>query len=110
MAEPFKFEYTMPSLDWYETIEKTVAPDDYDYFELQLRYGLAWWLIGHKVDDEWDDHEKDIGRLSKIDATRFIKWAGCETFGSKVCRFSSVSTGLDLVGEISKLMEEMKDG
>lgn len=32
VKEPFKFEYTMPSLDWYETIERTVMPDDFCSF------------------------------------------------------------------------------
>lgn len=109
MAEPFKFEYTMPSLDWYEIIKRTVDPDDYDYFELQLRYGPDWWLVGHKVDSERNDHKKDIGRLSKRDAVRFINWAKREPHGSKLAEIFAISTGLDLVGEISKLVEDMKD-
>lgn len=43
---PFKFSYTQPSLDWFETINVEINPDDYYYFELQRRYGPDWWLIG----------------------------------------------------------------
>lgn len=113
MAEPFRFEYTMPSLDWYEIIKKTVSPDDYDYFELQLRYGPCWWLVGHKIDSEWNNSAKEIGRLSRRDAVRFIEWAKCKPHGSNLVEISAISSSLDLIGEISKiseLVEEMKDG
>lgn len=43
---PFKFSYTQPSLDWFETINVEIKPDDYYYFKLQRRYGPDWWLIG----------------------------------------------------------------
>lgn len=109
MTEPFKFEYTMPSLDWYETIEKTVVPDNYSYFELQLRYGLNWWLVGHKVDSEWNDNKKDIGRLSKRDVVRFINWAKREGYGGNLSEISAISSSLDLVSEIKKLVEAMKN-
>ena len=110
MAEPFKFEYTMPSLDWYETIEKTVSLDDYDYFELQLRYGPCWWLVGHKIDSEWNNTAKEIGRLSRKDVARFIEWVKRNPCGSNLVELFAISSSLDLMGEISKLVEEMKDG
>ena len=109
MKEPFNFEYTMPSLDWYEIVKRTVSKDEYDWFELQLRYGPAWWLIGHKVDSEWNDHKKEIGPLSKRDAVRFIEWAKREARGSNLCEISAISSSLDLLEEISKLLQVMKD-
>ena len=110
MADPFKFEYTMPSLDWYEIIKKTVSPDDYDYFELQLRHGPCWWLVGHKIDSEWNNSAKEIGRLSRRDAVRFIEWAKRKPRGSNLAEIFAISAELDLVGEISKLVEGLKDG
>lgn len=107
MSESFEFAYTRPSLDWYETIKRTVGPDDYERFELQLRYGLTWWLIGHKADKGGHDIPKDIGRLSRVDAVRFIKWAKRELHGSDQVEFSAISTALNLAAEISKLMEGM---
>lgn len=44
--EPFRFEYTMPALDWYEIRTVEINYDDYVYFELQRRYGQEWWLMG----------------------------------------------------------------
>ena len=42
---PFKFSYTQPSLDWFETINVEIKPDDYYYFKLQRRYGPAGGLL-----------------------------------------------------------------
>lgn len=110
MAEPFKFEYTMPFLDWYKIIKRTVTTDDYDWFELQLRYGSSWWLIGHKVDIERNDTKKDIGRLSKREAVRFIEWAEREGHGNNPVEISAISSSLNLAKEIGELLEIMKDG
>ena len=41
--EPFKFEYMMPSLDWFDIIKVEIKPDDYCYFKLERRYGPTWW-------------------------------------------------------------------
>lgn len=65
---PFKFSYTQPSLDWFETINVEIKPDDYCYFKLQRRYGTDWWLIGqnpppeNSTQREWS--ETELGRIS----------------------------------------------
>lgn len=105
----FYFEYTKPSLDWYEIARETVEPDDYDYFELQLRYGRMWWLVGHKIDGEWNDTGKTIGSLSKRDAAKFVDWARHTPYGNKLLEISAISASLDLVEEMSELIEIAKN-
>lgn len=110
MKEPFKFEYTMPSLDWYETIHVEIKPDDYYYFELVRRYGSDdWWLIGknppaaNAKDYRWT--EKDIGRICVRDIARFVEWARLEYGGSKLVGISAISGAFDILREVEKLLE-----
>ena len=73
---PFKFSYTQPSLDWFETINVEINPDDYYYFELQRRYGPNWWLIGknppieNSTRREWS--ETALGRISCRDIASLL--------------------------------------
>ena len=105
--EPFVFEYTMPSLDWYEIINVEINPEDFYYFRLELRYGNDWWIIGMKPPDsnlsvdKWS--EKCLGRLSRRDAARFVLWAG-----RKLTCIKAISGSLDLVNETGKLMVAVK--
>lgn len=76
---PFKFSYTQPSLDWFETINVEIKPDDYYYFKLQRRYDPDWWLIGQNPPPknstrlEWS--ETALGRISCRDIAKFVEWA-----------------------------------
>lgn len=108
--EPFKFEYTVPSLDWYDIIKGEIKPDDYVYFKLSLRYGNTWWLVGmnppsdHAKGYRWT--EKDIGRISDRDIVRFVEWAKQEDGfgGSKLTEVSAISGSLDILREVEKLL------
>ena len=105
---PFVFEYTMPSLDWYEIIKVEIKPEDFYYFCLELRYGGDWWLIGMNPPDpnlatyKWD--EKCLGRLTRRDAARFAVWAG-----RKLTCIKAISGSLDLVNETEKLIVAAKE-
>lgn len=106
--EPFVFEYTMPCLDWYETIKVEIDPEDFYYFGLELRYGGDWWLIGmnpldsNLATDKWA--EKCLGRLTRRDAARFAIWAG-----RKLIQIGAISGALDLMNETGKLMVAVKE-
>ncbi len=107
--EPFKFEYTMPSLDWYETINVEIKPKDYTYFKLVRRYGKnTWWLIGmnpparNSEDYRWT--EKDIGRIAVRDIARFIEWAKNDIGGSRLVEISALSGSFDILQEIKDLL------
>ena len=112
--EPFKFEYTMPSLDWYETIRVEIKPDDYCYFKLQRRYGRDWWLIGKNppVDGakEYRWTEKEIGRISVGDIVRLVDWAKLPYGGSKITEISVISGAFGLLREIEELMKFVNRG
>lgn len=105
---PFVFEYTMPSLDWYEIIKVEIKPEDFYYFGLELRYGGDWWLIGmnppdsNLATDKWA--EKCLGRLTRRDAARFVVWAG-----RKLTCIKAISGALDLVNETEKLIVAVKE-
>ena len=105
---PFKFSYTQPSLDWFETINVEIKPDDYYYFTLRRRYGPDWWLIGqnpppkNSTNYEWS--ETSIGRISICDIARFIAWARIEGGGSKIVEISAISGSFDLLQEINGLL------
>ena len=76
---PFKFSYTQPSLDWFETINVEIKPDDYYYFKLQRRYGPDWWLIGQNPPPEnstrYEWSETELGKISCRDIAKFVEWA-----------------------------------
>ena len=108
VKEPFKFSYTQPSLDWYETINVEINPDDYYYFELHRRYGPDWWLIGknppieNSTRHEWS--ETALGRISCRDIARFVEWARIDGGGSKIIGISAISGSFDLLHEIKALL------
>ena len=88
---PFKFSYTQPSLDWFDTINVEIKPDDYYYFKLQRRYGPDWWLIGqnpppeNSTQREWS--ETELGRISCRDIAKLLKsrqLAALSTFFAKL--------------------------
>ena len=107
--EPFKFKYTMPSLDWYDIINVEIKPDDYCYFKLVRRYGPTWWLIGTNppADNakEYKWTEKEIGNISERDIARFIEWAKLEYGGSKLIEISALSGSFDILREVEKLLK-----
>lgn len=106
--EPFKFEYTMPWLDWYDVIKVEIKPDDYYYFKLEKRYGPSWWLIGKNppADNakEYRWTEKEIGRISDYDIARFYEWAKLEYGGSRIVEIHAISGGFDILREAEKLL------
>lgn len=106
--EPFKFEYTMPSLDWYEIIKVEIKPDDYCYFKLERRYGPTWWLIGKNPPPETSNDyrwtEKEIGKISDCDIARFIEWAKCDYGGSRLVEIHAISGSFDILRETEKLL------
>lgn len=111
--EPFRFEYTKPSLDWYDIVKVEIKPGDYALFKLELRFGKSWWLVGmnppksdYKPSYLWD--ETDIGRIDNYDIIRFIKWAECGYHGSKLCEIKAISSSLNIVNEVAKLVNKME--
>lgn len=111
--EPFRFEYTKPSLDWYDIVKVEINPGDYTWFKLELRYGNTWWLVGmnppksdFKASYMWD--ETEIGRVSTGDIIRFIKWAECGFHGNRITEIKAISNSLNIVNEVAKLINEME--
>lgn len=108
--ESFKFEYTMPSLDWYDIIRVEIKPKDYCYFKLQRRYGPSWWLIGMNPPKdnakEYKWTEKEIGRISSRDIARFIEWAKNEHGGNNLIQISAISGSFNILQEIEKLLKD----
>ena len=106
--DSFKFAYTQPSLDWFETINVEIKPDDYYYFKLQLRYGPDWWLIGQNPPPEnstrYEWSEADNGRISPHDIARFIEWARYDNGGSRIVEISAISGSFDILREIKALL------
>lgn len=113
--EPFRFEYTRPSYDWYTLHVVEIKPDDFYYFELELRYGNTWWLIGKNPPDfasndfTWD--KRCLGRLTRHDAARFVVWARDAAFDirNKLVGISAISGNLDVVEEIEALLIEVRE-
>ena len=105
---PFKFSYTQPSLDWFETINVEIKPDDYYYFKLQRRYGPDWWLIGQNPPPEnstrYEWSETELGRISCRDIAKFVEWARIDGGGSKIVEISAISGSFDLLREIKVLL------
>lgn len=108
--EPFVFEYTMPLLDWYETIKVTIKPEDYYYFHLERRFGRTWYLVGCNPVDEPSYHweYKELGQigseLSNYDVKRFIEWAKSDN-GSRITRINVISGSFDIFKEIEDIFK-----
>ena len=111
--EPFRFEYTKPSLDWYDIVKVEIQPGDYAWFKLELRFGNSWWLVGmnppksdYKPSYLWD--ETDLGRMGNGDIIRFIRWAECSFHGNRLVEIKAISNSLNIVNEVAKLVKEME--
>ena len=106
--EPFKFEYTVPSLDWFDIVKVELQPDDYYYFKLERRYGPSWWLIGKNppaagaTDYRWT--EKSLGQISDGDLVRFVEWAKCDFGGSRIIEIAAISGSFDILRETERLL------
>ena len=110
--EPFKFEYTEPTSDWYITKKVEIQFDEYNYFELQWRVGKDCWLIGYKYDKNLRKCvSKELGRISPCDIIEFIKWCKIDEYGgsSLICKISSIDTSIDLPHCLMKLFMEMEN-
>lgn len=110
--ESFRFEYTNPSLDWYEIVKVEIQPSEYALFKLELRFGNTWWLVGmnppksdYKPSYLWD--ETDIGRIGSHDIIRFIKWAEVGYNGNRLNEIKAISSSLNIVNEVTKLVKEI---
>lgn len=108
--EPFSFQYTVPSLDWFETISVTIKPDDYYYFSIERRFGPSWWIIGSNPINEPTYHweEKEIGRIDDRDLLRFIAWAKNDS-GSKITEVKAICGSFNILEEISELLKKMSE-
>lgn len=106
--EPFRFEYTTPSLDWFDVVKVEIKPEDYTYFKLSRRYCPEWWLVGTNppTDGAEDYHwvEKTIGRISDRDIARFVEWAKDEYGKSRLIEISAISGSFNLLQDIEKLL------
>lgn len=107
--EPFKFEYTMPTYDWYDIIKVEIKPEDYTYFKLSRRYGPTWWLVGTKPpaagSEDYHWTETTIGRMSDSDIVRFVEWAKDEYGKSRLIGISAISGSFDILRDIEKLLD-----
>lgn len=107
--KPFEFSYTMPLLDWFETIKVKINPEDYYYFRLERRFGPSWWLYGSNPVDEpnyhWEDTE--LGQLgfddSDDEVKRFIEWAKTGS-GSRIIEIKTISGSFDIFKEIERVL------
>lgn len=106
MKEPFVYQYTRPSLDWFEYVNVEIKPDDYYYFRLERRFGPSWWLIGMNPKEEpryhWEDTQ--IGEISHYDLKRFMKWAKTDK-GSKLIAIKTICGSFDIFEEIAELLK-----
>lgn len=108
--ESFCFSYTVPSLDWFDTIPVKIKPTDYYYFTLEKRFGNSWHLIGSnpplKIDEsKWK--ETEIGEIGLTDLKRFIKWANCGEYGgSRITAIKTISGDLDIIECLKDLVKE----
>lgn len=103
--EPFKFSYTMPTYDWYDTFNVTINENDYGYFRLEHRFGdkNQWWLIGIKCTNErLYREEKELGWLYSSEVKKFIEWAKTERNGSKLLEIQAISTSWNLIDLIKE--------
>ncbi len=108
--EPFFFTYTKPSLDWYETFNMQIAPDDYTYFRLERRFGPSWWLIGMVYEDDDEGPawiETELGELVGSNLYSFIEWAKTP-WGSKIIEVKAISGEFNIIDDIADIARRMQ--
>ena len=108
--EPFVFEYTEPSLDWYTTVHVEIKWDEYLYFKIQYRFGGTYWLMGYKEKNgRFEREEVTIGQLRRYDLGKFVECCEFDNGkSSKLIGVSVISTGMNIrkiMGEIFDLQE-----
>ena len=102
---PFRFEYTVPWLDWYAIEKREIKYDDYYYFKLERRFGLTWWLIGIKhYENPYSWEYEEIGQLNCSYLKNFIDWAKTD-YGSRITEIVAISGGINLIEDIKELIE-----
>ena len=101
MREDFKYTYTRPSLDWFETVNVEIKIGQYEYFILQRRFGNTWWIMGFK-----NSKEVQIGSIDGTNIFKFIDWCKNNAGGSRILHFSAISTSFNILEEIVKLYKE----
>ena len=110
----FYFEYTVPSLDWYETERVTIKPKEYSYFAIQRRYGGTWWLKGIKFENNpYRKEEKELGQLTPYYLVRFIKWCENDDYikgrtGSDLIGINMLCGEFNIIDEIKELLKLLK--
>ena len=106
----FEFSYNKPSLDWFDTINIKLKPEDYYYYKLERRYGRSWWLIGCNPVEEPNYHweEKQIGEIGKNDLLKFIDW--CKTNeGNLIIQIKVLDSTFNIFDEINNLLKIKED-
>lgn len=118
--EPFEYEYTMPTSDWYTTHHVTINWNDYNNFELQRRYGSNFelWLIGYKTVDDGRHirvEKTELGYLTPYYIKAFLDWCEFDFWGNKkaniITRISVISADINLfkvIDAIIKLREKQE--
>ena len=97
--ESFKYSYTKPCLDWYETVNIEIKDGEYRGFEIERRFGSTWYLHGFR-----DEKLKVISEINGYDLKLFIKW--CETKnGSLITTIRSISTSINIIEDIKELLK-----
>lgn len=106
--EPFKFDYTYPTLDWYEEVKVELKWKQYDFYELQWRYGGACWIVASKYNEETREWEhKDIGELrGKYEIYDFIKWCELPKGGSILTKMTVIDGEINLFRKLYKVIKD----
>ena len=106
--EPFKFDYTYPTLDWYEEVKVELKWKQYDFYELQWRYGGACWIVASKYNEEPREWEhKDIGELrGKYEIYDFIKWCELPKGGSILTKMTVIDGEINLFRKLYKVIKD----
>ena len=112
VKEPFEFSYTIPCLDWYETINVSILYNQYNYLTLERRYGPSWWLLGDRFNKQLDQWERiDIGEISSYDIRRLVEWARFTTRnGSTISILAGVRAIDGVLNPIDAFLEIMLKG
>ena len=102
----FEFSYNKPSLDWFDTINIKLKPEDYYYYKLERRFGPSWWVIGANPIQEPSYHWEytQIGEIREHDLLKFIDW--CKTdLGNLIIEITALGSNFDIFSDIKELLK-----
>ena len=110
--EPFKFEYTEPTSDWYIDKKVEIQWGEYHFFTIEWRVSNTCWIVGHRkisnsLKNGWE--KKTVGRINNMkELAQFVNWCKTKSVGNIITEFCCLDVDNNLPERLRELYVEME--